>query len=212
MYCSVCGAQTQDTDKFCPKCGRVMSSASPAAYAAQPGTTGGVYAGASYPGARYGGFWLRLVAHLLDGLIIGIPTGIVLIVVFLGLGGVAYVRSHFPTDVDPNQINENVVQFIHAMIGFYALLFIAGIAISWLYYALMESSERQATLGKMALSLKVTDANGKRLSFGHATGRYFAKLLNSFIPLEIGFIMAGFTERKQALHDFIASTLVVRTD
>jgi uncharacterized RDD family membrane protein YckC len=212
MFCSVCGAQTQDTDKFCPKCGRVMAAASPVAYAAQPGTSGIVYPAVPYAGPRYGGFWLRVVAYFLDGLIIGIPTGIVIVAIFLGLGGVAYVRTHLPTNMDPDQINANVSQFISAMFGFYALLFVVGIAISWLYYALMESSERQATLGKMALSLKVTDMNGKRLSFGHATGRYFAKLVSGMIPFGIGYVIAGFTERKQALHDFIASTLVVRTD
>lgn len=147
-----------------------MSAASPVAYAAQPGTTGG-----AYPGVKYGGFWLRLVAYFLDGLIIGIPTMIVIVVIFLGLGGVAYVRSHFPANMDPDQINANVSNFIGAIFGFYALMILAVIVISWLYYALMESSERQATLGKMALSLKVTDMAGNRMSFGRASGRFFAK-------------------------------------
>ncbi len=207
MFCSVCGAQTQETDKFCPKCGRAMSAASPVAYAAQPGTTGG-----AYPGVKYGGFWLRLVAYFLDGLIIGIPTMIVIVVIFLGLGGVAYVRSHFPANMDPDQINANVSNFIGAIFGFYALMILAVIVISWLYYALMESSERQATLGKMALSLKVTDMAGNRMSFGRASGRFFAKLVSGMIPFGIGYILAGFTEKKQALHDFIAATLVVRTE
>jgi uncharacterized RDD family membrane protein YckC len=189
-----------------------MSPASPAAYAAQPGTTGIVYPAVPYTGPRYAGFWLRVVAYFLDGLIVGIPIGIVIVVIFLGLGGVAYMRSHLPTNMDPDQINANVGQFISAIFGFYALVFGVSILISWLYYAMMESSERQATLGKMALSLKVTDMNGQRLSFGHATGRYFAKLITGLIPFGIGYVLAGFTERKQALHDFIASTLVVRTD
>jgi uncharacterized RDD family membrane protein YckC len=74
----------------------------------------------------------------------------------------------------------------------------------------MESSARQATLGKMALSLRVTDTNGARLTFGHATGRHFAKIVTGFIPLGIGWMMAGFTAKKQALHDMIAGTLVYR--
>ena len=61
----------------------------------------------------------------------------------------------------------------------------------------------------MALGLKVTDLQGKRISFARATGRHFAKLLSGMILL-IGYIMAGLTERKQALHDMIAGTLVVR--
>lgn len=86
------------------------------------------------------------------------------------------------------------------------LLNIVGV---WLYYALQESSERQATIGKRALNIYVTDMNGQRLSFGNATGRYFAKILSGLI-LGIGYMMAGFTEKKQALHDMVADTLVMR--
>jgi len=80
----------------------------------------------------------------------------------------------------------------------------------WIYEAAMESSSKQATLGKMALGLKVTDEQGGRISFARATGRYFAKIISGMI-LFIGYIMAGFTARKQALHDMIAGTLVTRT-
>ena len=82
------------------------------------------------------------------------------------------------------------------------------LAIQWLYFALMESSKNQATLGKMALGLRVTDLNGNRISFGKATGRYFGKILSS-MTLLIGYIMAAFTAKKQALHDFVAGTLVL---
>lgn len=92
-------------------------------------------------------------------------------------------------------LNETLVAFIGTFIG-------------WLYFAGMESSERQATLGKSAMGLVVTDANGARISFLRATGRYFAKILSALI-LFIGYIMAAFTARKQALHDMIASTLVL---
>ena len=87
---------------------------------------------------------------------------------------------------------------------------IAGTLATWLYYASMESSTHQATLGKMALGLYVTDLNRQRLSFGRASGRFFAKLVSGLIPFAIGYIMAGFTARKQALHDMIASCLVLR--
>jgi uncharacterized RDD family membrane protein YckC len=85
---------------------------------------------------------------------------------------------------------------------------LAVMIVGWLYYALMESSVNQATLGKMALGIKVTDLDGNRISFGRATGRYFGKIVSGMI-LYIGFIMAGFTEKKQALHDIMASCLVV---
>ena len=83
-----------------------------------------------------------------------------------------------------------------------------GIVIRWLYFALMESSGGQATLGKMAVGIVVTDTDGKRITFAKATGRFFGKFLSAAILL-VGFIMAGFTDRKQALHDYLAGTLVV---
>lgn len=84
----------------------------------------------------------------------------------------------------------------------------AGLPIR-LYYALMESSEKQATVGKLAMGIKVTDMQGNRLSFGQATGRHFAKIISG-LTLLIGYIMAGFTEKKQALHDIIVNCLVVK--
>jgi uncharacterized RDD family membrane protein YckC len=80
---------------------------------------------------------------------------------------------------------------------------------SWLYEAFMESSSYQATLGKMIFGMKVTDLNGNRISFERATGRHFAKWLSAMI-LFIGYIMVGFTDRKQGLHDLLAGTLVRR--
>ena len=98
-------------------------------------------------------------------------------------------------------------------LGILSLLPILGIVIDivgiWLYFALQESSERQATIGKRALNIYVTDLQGRRISFGQATGRYFSKFISSLI-LGIGYFMAGFTEKKQGLHDMIAGTLVKR--
>ena len=87
-----------------------------------------------------------------------------------------------------------------------AVLVIFG---SWLYEAFMLSSQYQATLGKMIFGMKVTDLYGNRISFARATGRHFAKWLSGMI-LGIGYIMVGFTERKQGLHDMLAGTLVRR--
>ena len=74
----------------------------------------------------------------------------------------------------------------------------------------MESGPKQATFGKRVLGLRVTNMAGERISFGHASGRFFSKIITGLVPFAIGFIMAGFTERKQALHDMIAGTLVVK--
>ncbi len=91
----------------------------------------------------------------------------------------------------------------------FTLSYGVGFIIQWLYFALMECSYRQATLGKMALGIVVTDEQYRRISFARATGRYFGKFLSAII-LGIGFIMAAFTEKKQALHDVLADTLVVQ--
>ncbi|HXQ25812.1 MAG TPA: RDD family protein [Candidatus Acidoferrales bacterium] len=99
-----------------------------------------------------------------------------------------------------------IVEFVAILVG-YVVLLIVG---QWLDYAWMESSEKQATLGKLALGLVVTNTEGRRISFGRASGRFFAKMITGLIPLGIGYIMAGFTERKQALHHMIASCLVVK--
>jgi uncharacterized RDD family membrane protein YckC len=126
---------------------------------------------------QYAGFWKRVGASLLDGIIFAIPLGIIsgLIFGFNNNGG-----------------GSNLFEFI------------AG----FLYKALMESSSNQGTLGKMIVGIKVTDLNGDRLSFGRATGRYFASILSGLM-CGIGFMMAGWTSKKQALHDMIAGTLVV---
>ncbi|MEC7875542.1 MAG: RDD family protein, partial [Pseudomonadota bacterium] len=77
------------------------------------------------------------------------------------------------------------------------------------YWAGMESSSKQATYGKRMFGLKVTDEEGFKIGFWHACGRYLAKVL-SFLTLFIGFLMAAFTEKKQALHDKVGKTLVIR--
>jgi uncharacterized RDD family membrane protein YckC len=104
--------------------------------------------------------------------------------------------------------SESAIGLIMAAIAAYLLAIMLIIVGQWLYYALMESSSRQATLGKLAIGIVVTDLGGNRISFGRATGRYFGKILSGMIMC-IGYIMAGFTERKQALHDIMASCLVV---
>jgi uncharacterized RDD family membrane protein YckC len=104
--------------------------------------------------------------------------------------------------------SESAVGLILAAIAAYLVAILLIVIGQWLYYALMESSSKQATLGKLALGIVVTDLGGNRVSFGRATGRYFGKIVSGMIMC-IGYIMAGFTERKQALHDIMASCLVV---
>lgn len=88
---------------------------------------------------------------------------------------------------------------------FYSLYFPV---LHWLYYTLLESSPKQATIGKFTLGLKVTDLRGKRITFWHANLRYFCRLLSA-LPLLLGFLLIQFTRRRQALHDYVARTLVM---
>lgn len=142
---------------------------------------------------QYAGFWIRFVAALLDGLIIGAAQSI-LVAPFFG----------FPWNQERVDEYGDPIMFSGAIATTWLVSLVGG----WLYGALMESSAKQATVGKMALGLKVTDLNGNRLTFANATGRHFGKYLSAII-LGIGYIMAGFTAKKQALHDVMADTLVV---
>jgi len=129
----------------------------------------------------YAGFWRRFAAWILDGLLLSVVT--------------APFTLQFGTSI-AEASRRSASGTISLVVG-------------WLYFALMESSAKQATVGKMALGIVVTDLDGRRIGFGRATGRYFAKILSA-LTLGIGFLMAGFTERKQALHDMVASCLVIR--
>jgi len=150
----------------------------------------------------YAGFWKRFAAYLIDTIIIGFVMGIIMMVFGVGL------FTSMAT-MDEMAMDEGDAEAMAAgMIGGMMTLILVASAAQWLYFALMESSAKQGTLGKMALSIIVTDANGNRISFGRATGRYFGKIISGAI-LCIGYIMAGFTEKKQALHDMIAGCLVV---
>ncbi len=89
------------------------------------------------------------------------------------------------------------------------LLRLGALVVSWLYFALQESGPHMATFGKRAVGIMATDLQGQRLTFGRASGRFFAKILSN-LTCYIGYIMAGFTGQRQGLHDMVASTLVVR--
>jgi len=152
------------------------------------------------PVVRYAGFWRRFVAYMIDQLLMGVVAFMVFLpgLALLGLGMGAGMMEE----------TEGAIGLVIAAIAAYLTAILVVVVLQWLYYALMESSNKQATLGKLALGIIVTDMDGKRLTFGRATGRYFGKILSSLI-LNIGFLMAAFTEKKQALHDLIASCVVV---
>lgn len=152
------------------------------------------------PSVTYAGFWKRFVAFVIDSIVLCVVDFLAILPI-LGLVGLG-AGSALSGDMDSS------AGLIIAAIGAYLVGVIALSILGWLYFALMETSVNQGTLGKMALGIKVTDLNGNRISFGKATGRYFGKIISGMI-LYIGFIMAGFTEKKQALHDMMAGCVVV---
>ena len=215
MYCSKCGVSMADGAAFCSNCGQAfavasMSPRSPALAASVAAPMGGsaaaipAYAGyAAASRVEYAGFWLRFLALLIDNVVMGIGFVLILIpLIFLtGLGG-------FLGELHPDEELNDAGVFV--LIGLIFLAATVSLVFTWLYHALMESSEWQATVGKKALGLVVTDMAGQRVSFARSTGRHFGKIITNMVPLLIGYIMAGFTEKKQALHDMLAGCLVLR--
>jgi uncharacterized RDD family membrane protein YckC len=151
----------------------------------------------------YAGFWMRFLAYIIDAFLLGFVNFIIFIPV-LGLVGITAASGAANQDLD-----SGTAGLLVAVMGTMFLSIIAVVVVGWLYFALMESSSKQGTLGKMALNLQVTDLEGRKLTFGRATGRYFGKIVSGAI-MGIGYIMAGFTQQKQALHDIMAGCLVVR--
>ena len=145
-----------------------------------------------------GGFWIRFVAYMIDGLVMLVPTAIL-----VGIFAAFVILTNESMDHE-----ELPAQLVVALV----LLVAAMIVVNWLYEALMTSSPRGATLGKMALGLRIVRFDGAQLSFGRATARHFAKyMVTPMVPLAIGYIMAAFTNRKRALHDILADTLVIKS-
>ena len=208
MFCSKCGANVTDGAAFCSACGQPTGGVIPAG-AAPVLPAAGLPAPYAPPAlapvlpSPYAGFWLRVVAHLIDDLLLGIGFGI-LVLIAVAIIGVGSLRTMI------EGMNGEDPQIPAAMISAIIFVGLASMLLVWIYNAAMESSRHQGTLGKMALGLIVTDLQGRPIGFGHATGRYFAKLITGLIPLGIGYAMAGFTEKKQALHDMIAGCLVLR--
>ena len=131
---------------------------------------------------QYGGFWIRVVAYIIDAILLSVAAGVIGVVTGGGYDDLEHI----------NYSGSGI-----------------SLVVGWLYFALMESSERGATVGKMAVGLRVVTDQGLRLSFLHATGRYFAKFISAII-LGLGFLMIAFSDRKRGLHDMIAGTLVVK--
>lgn len=222
MFCTKCGAQNAPGVNFCVHCGNTLTQAPAAAsadasgaaaqpaystpgYGAQPGYGSPSYAAAGYgmavsPSQPYAGFGLRFIALIVDAIIL-MPVQWVLALVFGGFFSLAGLAAGSDAGAAAGALA--------AMAGAMAVYILLMFTVHFFYSTLLESSKMQATLGKKVVGIKVTDLNGNRISVGRAAGRTLGKFLSSMI-LCVGYLMAAFTERKQALHDLLAGTLVVK--
>jgi uncharacterized RDD family membrane protein YckC len=196
MFCSKCGRKTDSTGRYCQWCGVDLESQPPRPRIRR-----------MKPFIRteeYSGLARRFLAFIIDF--------IFLVVIDLFLAGIfglsegarmlyALLRGNPMLDRSGQEVTGALIPFqIVLTVG--VLLVLAP----WLYYALLESSRDQATLGKIALRIAVTDMHGNRCSFARSTLRHFAKLLSLFTVF-VGVLIIPFTKRKQALHDIIAGCL-----
>jgi len=204
MFCSGCGHTLAASTMVCPACGRgtgvrpagpVRSNFPPLVSVAVPAIR-----------FSYAGFWMRFLAWTIDAVLL---SGIAFVV--LGrLVSLARIGSIF-SSLEGFDDLDNLDDWYAALgLGATVLFFLFYILVSWLYHAFMESSAWQGTIGKRALGLVVTDIGGAKVTFGRASGRYFSRLVSSMIPLGIGYLLAGFTRQKQALHDLLSNCLVLR--
>jgi uncharacterized RDD family membrane protein YckC len=218
MFCPRCGSAVPEGATYCPRCGAPQAAAAaptpaPAPDPAPPVAAAGAWpapaaAAPSWsaapgtpvmvvPAVTYAGFWRRFWALVIDSILISMVT--VPMQMMVGIPWAFSMRQM--SDFDPDRLM--------SMIGAGLLVKAAQVVLSWAYVALMQSSSRQATLGMMALGIRVTDLEGRRISFARATGRYFASFLSD-LTLGIGYLVQLFTQRRQTLHDMVAGTLVLK--
>ncbi len=205
MNCSRCGAKSAGA-AFCRSCGAPIIgfsiNRSYAQQSAPPGTLGEL---------KGAGFWRRAAAAGIDILVLGVPLAVM--VSFLSVWQQTWPEF---LKLHPGQTPaEMSAAFGH---NFLVEVFAFFLFSSWLYFASMESSSWQATLGKRMLAIRVTDREGRRVTFWRASLRFVGGRLLFHVPVyglpyfTIDCVCAGLTRLKQAVHDMIAGCLVIRSD
>lgn len=152
---------------------------------------------------RYGGFWIRFLAVMIDAIILAVAGSAVQLVLF---GNFFRPLAQFQPGAPPDQ----VFAAFGAVMGTMALSMLVGVVIGASYEGFFVNRVG-ATPGKMALGLKVVRPNGGPISLPRAIGRYFGKWI-SYMVFGIGFIIAGFDSEKRAMHDMICDTRVIKVD
>lgn len=180
MVCSRCGAKNPEDAKFCIECG--------AKFVSRDGSASLV----SY--SEFGSFWERFLAYCIDSAILAFGS---IVIGFLGAFFIGFIMALMGKEI------EEMEEF------FIVLYYILAFLFCWLYFTIMQSSKLQATVGKKVCKLVVTDLTGSRISFVKANARFWSKFISAAI-FGIGYLMAAFTEKHQALHDMIADTVVLK--
>ena len=199
MFCPKCGKETDASGKFCQWCGADIESI-PAKPVATPEEDEGPEIGI------YAGLGRRFIAFIVDIILI-LLTGGVVIAFFSLTNGLKYAYFMTVSGVNYRELTEagTLDAALGPVIAAFGMLLIV---VPWLYFAGFESSRSQATPGKVLMGLRVTDMDGNKPTFARTTLRFFGKFISTLI-IFIGFLMIGFTQKHQGLHDKIAGTVVL---
>ena len=194
MYCSRCGTWVPADEATCARCGMERGHEAPSAPAREAGPREPLVHARPVPPAtaalRYAGFWRRFAASLVDGIVLFFPNAIL------------RVLAGLPLPLSLHPLHDDQAGRSLAVTGIVTLIY-------WWYCARFESSRWQGTLGQQLLGLRITDVQGRRISFARATGRYFAQWL-SMLLCGLGYLFNLWTSRRQTLHDMVAGCLCMR--
>ena len=194
--CASCGNTRLPDGRFCLFRGDLLAESSLEAVRRAQAVRADLNSVSSIPDrVEYAGFWLRVWAGAVDVCLEAVGALVLTLAIDFALR-----RSGHMLGISP---------FVSKVATGMAFIVILAVG-SWLYCAFSESSSWRATVGKRLLGIQVVTSEGDRISFGQATVRHLMKFLSLFC-LTIGFMMSGWTKRRQALHDMPSDCLVIRT-
>lgn len=194
QVCSSCGNPLLPDGQFCLFCGDVLEYPPATVPASVPPRTEAIVAAPQPRPVEYAGFWLRVWAGSIDLLLEAIAALLLIAVMDVAM---RIISPHFG-------LSPITARYVTGI----AFIFVLAVG-AWLYCAFAESSSWRATVGKRIIGLQVVTSSGGQLSFGQATVRHFMKFLSLFTAA-VGFMMAGWTKRRQALHDMPSDSIVIR--
>ncbi len=197
QFCTECGKQHGSSDLLAFGAARVCADCKDVFFQRVREQGSAVAAGAAF--LLYAGFWIRVLAVIIDGLILAVCFFLLVMIMFL-IPGRNLIRTLQNPDLSPTVIG--------AVYGGIALFYLVFFAVTVAYQSWFVA-RRGGTPGKLALGLRVVRSDGTALSGGRSVGRAFAYILNNLVPFGIGFIIAGFDNQKRALHDHICDTRVI---